>query len=101
MFSKQKGKSRLVMDKMVVLSLHTDGKGNRRNEFAAWRDKLTGTSSNPVYVVMDPFEKDKVLFDTDYNVAKDDELFAAKLGKANRRFLRALKGRGLKAEVKK
>jgi hypothetical protein len=91
-FTQSKNKAKIEMDGMVVLSLHTDGKGSRRDEFGLWRDKLTATASNPVYVVMDPFEIDKIMYKTDYNGAIADN-FADKLGKAARRFKRSMKGR--------
>ncbi len=91
MFSLKNGKSRAAMNGMVVLSLYTDGQGPRKEEFALLRDRLTGTASNPVYAVVDPFEKDKVLYKTDFNTAKDDALFGEKLAKAARRFKRAAK----------
>lgn len=92
MFTQSKNKAKIAMDGMVVVSLHTDGKGLRRAEFGAWRDKLAATATNPVYVVMDPFEKEKVLLKADYNGAIADS-FGDKLNKAARRFKRSMKSR--------
>ena len=81
------------MDKMVILSLYTDGQGARRDEFGDMRDRLTGSSTIPGYVIMDPFEVDKVLYKTDYNTAIQDDVFGKKIGKAARRFQRSMKRR--------
>ena len=93
MFSKQNGKSKAEMDNMIILSLYTDGQGQRRDEFGNLRDKLTGSSTIPGYVVVDPWAPEKVLYKTDYNTAIDDDAFGPKLGKAARRVQRAMKRR--------
>ena len=93
MFSRKDGVTRAQMDKMVVLSLHTDGEGPRREEFAALRDRLTQSATIPGYVVVDPFEDLKVLYKTDYNTAIKDKVFGEKLARAARRFHRSMRRR--------
>ena len=88
---------RKAMEEFVVVSLFTDGKGARRDEFNSLREKLTQSSSNPMYVVVDPFSPDKVTLAADYNDALD-EGFARKLEKASRRVTRAMKRRGVAVE---
>ncbi len=78
---------------MVVVSLHTDGKGPRRDEFARLREKLTGSIANPVYVILDPLQPDEAIWVADYNDAKASS-FAKKLGRARRRVERAFLRRG-------
>lgn len=76
-----------AMDQMVVVSLYTDGPGPRTAEFNRLRERLTGSSTNPMYLVVSPFDVDKVLYQADYNQAIDDG-FAEKLGRASRRATR-------------
>ncbi|MCB9833615.1 MAG: hypothetical protein H6807_14190 [Planctomycetes bacterium] len=73
-----------AMDEMVVLSLHTDGTGKRKDEFGNLREKLTGSATNPVYIVVSPWNFEKVLYQADYNQAVGAG-FADRLGRANRR----------------
>ncbi|HGY90845.1 MAG TPA: hypothetical protein ENK43_06715 [Planctomycetes bacterium] len=76
------------MNRMVVVSLHTDGKGPRKDEFSRLREKLTGSITNPAYVVLDPAAPDEAVWVADYNDAKADS-FAKKLARARRRVERA------------
>lgn len=88
------GVSRDAMDKYVVLSLHTDGLGPRRGEFSELLQEMTGTSSVPSYVVVDPDPAgDRVLAVYDYNHTVPADDFGPRLDKARRRFERNLKRR--------
>ncbi|MCA9322863.1 MAG: hypothetical protein KDB53_19135 [Planctomycetes bacterium] len=75
------------MNQYVVVSLYTDGQGLRRDEFGLLREKLTGSVSNPTYVVLDPWSPDEPMVVFDYNDALADD-FPKKLDKARRRFQR-------------
>ena len=78
------------MKKFVVVSLVTDT-GPRKVEFVDLRSKLAGTTTNPTYVMRDPFD-DKVLAVFDYNDAMADD-FGEKIAKAHRRFISRQKRR--------
>ena len=82
-----------AMDKYVILSLHTDGKGANRDAYADWCEELTGSRSVPLYVLMDVGgDVDKRLATADYNVAVSDG-FAKKVERGVRRFDRRQKKR--------
>ena len=79
------------MNEFVVVSLVTDT-GPRKGEFADLRSKLAGTTTNPTYVLRDPFD-DKVLAVFDYNDAMADD-FGERIAKAHRRFQSRQRRRG-------
>ncbi len=79
------------MKQFVVVSLVTDT-GPRKIEFADLRSKLAGTTTNPTYVLRDPFD-DKILAVFDYNDAMADD-FGEKISKAHRRFNSRQRRRG-------
>ena len=88
MFSNQKSEAKIAIDDYVVVSLYTDGGGSRRDEFNRMREEMTGSITNPMYVVVDPHQPNKPLLMSDFFQAID-EGWGQKLQKAKRRFLRA------------
>ena len=86
------------MSKFVVVSLYTDGLGPRANEFGELRAHLTGSVSNPMYAIVDPFEGERVLYQADYNAAVADN-FADKLARVKRRVGRNMIRRGVTTSV--
>ena len=73
-----------AMNKYVVVSLYTDGPTELDEEHGKLREQLTGSVTNPVYVLRDPFDG-KVMTVLDYNQAMRDD-FAKKVEKGRRRF---------------
>ncbi|MEE9394818.1 MAG: hypothetical protein V3W41_20205 [Planctomycetota bacterium] len=73
------------MSKMVVTSLFTD-QGKAPVRFQKMKEEMTGSVTNPIYVVIDPFSGKKI-GQYDYNQAKAAD-FAERLQKNIRRFRR-------------
>ena len=74
------------MNRYVVVSLYTDG-GPNREMYNKLRETLTGSATNPQYVLRDPFD-DKVLDVFDYNQVKAST-FAGAVERGARRCSRA------------
>ena len=71
------------MNQYVVVSLVCD-RGPKKEENAQLREVLTGSVTNPVFVLQDPFDG-KTLAKFDYLQAKEPNL-AEKIEQAKRRF---------------
>ncbi len=72
-----------AMNEMVVVSLYTDHP-QLGDEYNRMREKMTGSSTNPMYMVVSPWDLEKVLYQADYNQALEDA-FGEKLARSNRR----------------
>lgn len=84
-----------AMNKTVVASLFCDGPP-RGEEYEALREEMTGSSTAPIYVIVDPFTMKK-LGQWDYFDAIADN-FGERLEKSLRRFDRLQSRRGQVAE---
>ena len=81
-----------AMNGFVVVSLFTDRSTEECLENARLREELTGSTTNPLYVMRDSFD-DKILSVADYNQAGRDS-FDEMVEKAGRRFKSRQRRRG-------
>lgn len=91
MFSNSSNAAVPAMNKTVVASLFCDGPP-KGEEYAALREEMTGSSTAPIYIIVDPFTMKK-LGQWDYFDAIDAR-FGERLEKSLRRFDRLQARRG-------